>query len=161
MDIGVHIVDYLREIFGNPISVLAVMKKQFTTLRMKGEDVAIVTLEFRGGKLANILCTAGDTSYGFRWEKNFYGSLGALHIADSGKSRMDMSLYKNNVCVSSYNEEDWWEHANVGALHDIIDRIVAHEQPAVSLREAKGTIEVIQSAYKSALTGQKIELNFT
>ncbi len=158
MDVGVHIVDFLQELFGYPIAVTGVVKKNFTSLQTKGEDMSVVTLEFQSSIVVNIICSAADTSYGFRWEKHFYGSDGSLHLIDFGKPRMEMRLQKNQNLEKVEVENDWWDHANIGALNDCIERIIRGEQPAVSLQEAKNTLHVIKSAYKSAILGRKINL---
>ena len=157
-DVGVHIVDFLQDLFGPAKSVSALMDKKFTKLRTKGEDVSIVTLEFSRGIVANIICTAGDTSYGFRWEKHFYGSEGSLHLIDNGKAYMELSLQKNKKSKRIGVEKDWWERTNISALDDIIGRIVRHEAPAITLQDAKNTLEVIQGAYASVIKGKKVIL---
>lgn len=149
LDVGVHMLDYLQEVFGNPLSVTALTKNLFSSLPYKGEDVSVVTLEYKGGVIANIICSAGDSSYGFRWEKHFFGTGGSLHIDDIGKRQMNLTVRKNNHIVVSLYEKDWWERANTAALNDIINRIIAGEPPAISLDDAEKTLQVIHGAYKS------------
>lgn len=150
MDVGTHIVDYLDGLFGNPIEVSAVMENKFSLLPEKGEDMSVVTLTYPQRITASIVCLARDTSYGFRWEKHFYGSEGAIHVTDMGKARMDMDIVKNSHTVYSDAEKNWWEHANTEALHDIINRIVNDEPASVSLQETKRMINTVQAAYTSA-----------
>lgn len=149
MDVGVHMLDYLQELFGNPLSVTAMTKNMFSSLPTKGEDVSVVTLEYRGGIAVNIICTAGDSSYGFRWEKHFFGSEGSIHIDDTGKRRMNLMVRKNNRNEIQKQEKNWWEHANSAALNDIISRITRHEPPAISLGDAGKTLHAIRKAYAS------------
>ncbi len=158
MDIGVHIVDYLSELFGAPRAVYAVMNKNFTSLSQKGEDFATVTLEFPAQVVVQISCTAVDTSFGFRWEKHFYGSDASLHITDNGKTRMTMEVMRNKRRVNTYIEKDWWHAANNEAIQDIVTRLARHDPPAVTLGDAKSTLLAILGAYESAATGKKIEL---
>ncbi len=158
MDVGVHILDYLSEIFGNPISISAVMKKIISSAPGKSEDVAVVTLEFRLGIVASILCTAGDTSIGFGWEKHFYGSSGSLHLIDNGKQSSSLTLTRFHKVVQTDQEALWWELANRQALADITGRILRNEPPAVLLSQTKTLLKVIEGAYRSAKSGNKILL---
>ena len=158
MDVGVHILDYLSEIFGNPISISAVMKKIISSAPGKSEDVAVVTLEFRLGIVASILCTAGDTSIGFGWEKHFYGSSGSLHLIDNGKQSSSLTLTRSHKVVQTGQEALWWELANRQALADITGRILRNEPPAVLLSQTKTLLKVIEGAYRSAKSGNKIQL---
>lgn len=150
LDVGVHMLDFLQEIFGNPISVTATTKNLFSLLPFKGEDVSVVTLEYRGGVIANIICSAGDSSYGFRWEKHFFGTEGSLHIDDIGKRQMNLTLRKNNQIESRMQEKNWWEVANRAAITDIINRIINDEPPAISLHAAEKTLRAIHGAYESS-----------
>lgn len=150
MDVGIHIVDYLTDMFGFPLAVSAVMKHNFSYLKSKGEDLSVVTLEFAGNVTATIACTARDTSYGFRWEKHFYGSDGSVHLVDAGKLRMDMSVQKDRRVVLREKDMDWWEHANIDAINDVIDRIIRDEPAGMNLSEARRLVGVIQAAYTSA-----------
>ncbi len=158
MDVGVHMIDYLSEIFGAPVSVLGTMKKNFTPLPIKGEDFAVATIEFRNNITANIICTAVDSSYGFRWEKHYFGSDGSIHLIDNGKTNIELSLRKYGEVIFTETENDWWSHANVAALHDIVDRISRHEPPAVSLTEVKRTVLTIVKAYESSAVDKRMFL---
>lgn len=158
MDVGVHIIDYLQEIFGTPTSVCATVKKNFTPLNTKGEDLSVVTLEFRGGIVATISCSAVDTSYGFRWEKHFYGDEGSLHVLDNGKQKMELVTQQNSHEKNVETEKNWWELANIRAIHNCIDRIVAGDPPAISLSLARKTLQAVIGAYQSAKYGKRIYL---
>lgn len=158
MDIGVHIIDYLSELFGAPRAVFAVMKKNFTSLPQKGEDFATIILEFPAQVVVQISCTAVDTSFGFRWEKHFYGSDASIHITDNGKTRMTMEVMRNKRREDVRVEKNWWYAANYEALQDIVTRLAHHDPPAVTLEDAKSTLGAILGAYESAETGRKIVL---
>lgn len=158
MDVGVHMVDLLQWFFGNPISVCATVKKNFSSLPQKGEDLAVVTIEFPHNIVANIVCTSADSSYGFRWEKHFFGSEGSLHLEDDKKQLMSLTLRKERAEVTHISERDWWNLANRSALLDIIERVRVNKNPLVSLEDAGIAIRTICSAYDSARIGKKIQL---
>jgi predicted dehydrogenase len=146
------------ELFGDPLSVWATAKKNFSSLPTKGEDLTVTTIEFRQNIVASMICTAADSSYGFRWEKHIFGSEGSIHLTDDGKTHMELVLRKNGEVVVTETEDNWWDHANLGAITDIVDRIIRGEPPAVSLLEVKEAIQVITGAYQSAKLGKKIYL---
>ncbi len=159
MDVGVHLLDYLQELFGNPRSVTAMMQKQFSGHKTKGDDVTNVTYEYPGGLLAAVTCSAGDTSYGFRWEKQFFGRDGSLRIEDFGKTRMRLTLRKDACIVFEREEDDWWEHANRRAITDIVDRLIARNPPAIRLTDAARTIRAVRAAYDSADRGITVRID--
>lgn len=158
MDVGVHMIDFLTEIFGYPRSVSATMKKNFTLPDTKGEDLSVVVVEFRSNVTALILCTAADTSFDFRWEKHFFGQDGSLHVEDIGKKTMIMHMQKNGSSLPQQTEENWWDNANTTALADIITRIYCDEPPAISLDDSMSTLKTILCAYKSAHQGKKLNI---
>lgn len=158
MDVGIHMLDFLQELFGHPKSVTAIMKNAGRSLPAKGEDLSVVTLEYRGGIVVNIICTAGDSSYGFRWEKHFFGSEGSIHLDDTGKQRMNLLLRKNNRVHLQKHEVNWWVQANTSALNDIIGRIARSEPPAISLDDAGRTLRALRGAYISSAEHKTISL---
>lgn len=158
MDVGVHIVDYLSGMFGKPISVTAISKKNFVRLSDKGEDLMVATIEFLGGVTANITCIASDTSYGFRWEKHFFGSEGSLHMEDFGKREMKMKVQKDKKVQDEFVEANWWNQSNIGAIHDIVNRVLDNAPPAISFDESLSTMQTILGAYDSVKNGTKIYL---
>jgi len=158
IDAGVHVVDFLQDIFGNPKSVACECKQIFTKLRSKGEDLAMMNLEFPKNVMAEITCTSNDTSYGFRWEKHIFGSEGSLHIIDYGKNKNELVLYKDGNMVMKEIENDWWNQANKNNLNDIVNRIIYKKNPAVDLETAYLGLRTIFKAYESAKIGKRLKL---
>ncbi len=158
MDAGVHVVDFLQDIFGNPRSVSSECKQIFTKLKIKGEDLAMINLEFPNNVMAEITCTSNDTSYGFRWEKHIFGSEGSLHIIDYGKNKNELLLYKNGEVVMREDEDDWWNQANKNILNDIIGKIINKEKPTVDLNTAYIGLKTIIKAYESAKAGKRLKI---
>jgi len=158
MDAGVHVVDFLQDIFGNPKSVSCECKQIFTKLKSKGEDLAMVNVEFPNNVMAEITCTSNDTSYGFRWEKHIFGSEGSLHIIDYGKNKNELLLYKNGEVTMRESEDDWWNQANKNILDNIVDKIINKENPAVSLNTAYLGLKTILKAYESAKVGKRLKI---
>lgn len=158
MDAGVHVIDFLQDIFGNPMSVSSECKQVFTKLKTKGEDLAMINLEFPNNVMAEITCTSNDTSYGFRWEKHVFGSEGSLHIIDCGKDKNELLLYKNGKVVIRESEDDWWNQTNKNILNDIISKIINKEKPSVDLNTAYVGLKTIIKAYESAKAGKRIKI---
>lgn len=150
IDAGIHVVDFLQDIFGNPRAVMCECKKIFTKLKSKGEDLAIMNIEFPNKVVAEITCTSNDSSYGFRWEKHIFGSKGSVHIIDYGKKYNELLLYKDGTMVMKEIEDDWWNQANKNNLNDIINRIIDGKNPIVSLEAAYLGLKTILKAYASS-----------
>lgn len=155
LDAGIHMIDYLQYLFGDPVSVFANCKKNFTQLKTKSEDLAILNADLPNNITANIICTCSDTSFGFRWEKHFFGSKGSLHLIDYGKNRNELILIKNKEIQWKETENNWWYNANKKALNDIIGRIIKKQDPPISLNTAFIGLKTILSAYISSKDGVK------
>lgn len=156
IDTGFHMVDLLQYLFGSPISVYGVGKRNFSPFFRKGEDLSVTVLEYPHNMVATLTCTSADTSLGNRWEKRFFGSNGSIHIADHGRDKMISEFWKNDHVVRVEDERNWWDNANSSALNDCIDRIIADRPPAVSLAESRTVLQTILLAYQSSQEGKKL-----
>ncbi len=156
IDVGVHMLDLLIDMFGLPVATYAHTGRIQTTLPQKGEDFASAIVEFSNNLIANINCTENDTGYRFRWEVRFYGTQGVITVIDRGKEEKHLQLFSENVVRYEFVERNWWQEANIRALHDILDRIKDHREPLVSIVHARKVLLTILASYKAAKSGKRV-----
>ena len=177
---GVHLVDLLIELFGElPAAVYARHSAGFHT-QQDADPVHLVTLEFSGGRLAQItidrLCRAGTSYLELRADceqASLRASLGGRATVQLGKKRAraagvhvelglgglawaETGLRRRTLARASRD-------AGVDATAALTRRIVAALQrgvePPSSGREARDCLVVIEAAYESAATGRRVELD--
>jgi predicted dehydrogenase len=176
---GIHLVDYMMALFGEkPAAVSATI----STCGVRDEEsdaVALVTLEFSRGRLAQIvqnrLCK-GETQYfevrADTREASFRASFGGRARVSAGMLRSTKPHLRVEYGVAGLA---WKEvgHARtiIGknpkdpamvATRILIDRTVrafasGGEVPA-SARDGRDVLEVIAACYRAAETGQRVEL---
>jgi len=158
IDVGVHMLDLLQMMFGQPIATYAQTRKLLSPLPQKGEDFATAVIEFPHNLMVNLSCTENDTGYRFRWEMRLYGTDGIITIMDEGKEAKVLQLIKENRIISEFTERNWWIESNVRAIHDAINRIQTQRPPEVKLSHIRSVLHTIVQSYKSAQTGKRILL---
>lgn len=156
IDVGVHILDVLQVLFGNPKTTYGQSRKITSQLPQKGEDFASIMLEFPRNIVGVISCTQTDTGYRFRWEVRIYGTEGVMTIIDEGKEEKILRIYKDNVCTFEYKEEDWWTNSNIRALNEIAFQIHTLTPPTVSLKDSYEVLDTILNSYKSFKTHKPV-----
>jgi predicted dehydrogenase len=176
---GVHLVDLLLSIYGeSPTAVYARRSAGFHE-QEDADAIQLVTLEFPGGRLGQItidrLCPAGTryldvradceraslrASYGGRaivqmgmkraekpGAKLEFG-LGGLAWAEQGLSRTRLARVARDASVVGTTR----------LLEGLVGAIERGGEPLSSAREARDVLAVIDAAYESERTGERIEL---
>jgi predicted dehydrogenase len=177
---GVHLVDYLIALFGeNPRAVQA-WTSTCGVREGKTDAVAIVTLEFSDGRLANIvqnrLCK-GETQY---FEVRADASEASLRASFGGRARMLAGLFRSTrpSVRMEYGVSGiaWKERASkrtflarnpkdpgmIGTRHIIEKSLQAFREgssPPVDGRSARDGLEVIAACYRSAETGRRLAMD--
>jgi predicted dehydrogenase len=176
---GVHLVDLLLTIFGEqPLSVFAAHSAGYHDQR-DADAVHLVAVEFPEGRLGQItidrLCQAGTRYLEVRADcerASLRASLGGRATLRVGMKRAERPGARVEFGVGGLA---WAEvgarrtvlarasrHAGVRATAALLRRFVeataAGTEPPSSAREARNGLAVIDAAYRSAETGQRIEL---
>jgi scyllo-inositol 2-dehydrogenase (NADP+) len=176
---GVHLVDLLLHLYGElPEAVYARRSSGLDTSR-DADAIHLVTLEFPGSRLAQItidrLCRAGTRYIELRADCE-HASLRASHggriLLQAGIKRaerpgvrlafglggtawIERGLARKTIARNPRNP-------NVVATGSLFRKIAAAlaegREPPSSGREARDVLAVIDAAYRSAATGQRIEL---
>jgi len=176
---GVHLVDLLMLLFAEkPSAVYARHSSGFEEER-RADAIHLVTFEFSQGRLAQLtidrLCKAGTRYVEVRADCE-HASLRASHggraLVQLGKKRAEKTGVRidfgqgglawlergltRKALARSRRESAM--HATRELSRGIIAAFEAGREPPSSGREARDVLEVIEAAYRSADTGQRIEL---
>ena len=177
---GVHLVDFLMALFGEkPVAVSATTS---TCGVREGETdaVALVTLEFSRGRLAQIvqnrLCK-GETHY---FEVRAETSSSSLRASFGGRARVSAGLHRstkphlridygvsgmawrergNQRTLLARNPKDPGMLATRYLIEKTFRAIEAGTEPPASAQCGRDVLEVIVACYRSAATGERLVLD--
>jgi len=171
MDMGCHAVEFFRWMLGRPriTSVYAQMSTQVHADKTRGDDNAILILEFENG----VICMAEES-----WTKlggmddraEVHGSAGVayadlLHgnaIETYSRGGYDYAVEKAGTTRgwSFTIYEEAWNYGFHAEMAHFVDCVQNDKPPLVTGEDARVVLEVIFAAYESARTGRKVALPF-
>ena len=159
---GIHTIDLLQWIMADVVAISGKVKT--LTHDIQGEDVGVANLEFENGALGVI--TGSTSAYpGLKEELGIYGSRGSLElkgseivtweIRDEGSSVEELekggkSGASDPMDIDTQNHRRQWE--------EILKARKLGEKPPVKGKEARKSVEIINSIYESSKTGNRINL---
>ncbi|MEZ5071951.1 MAG: Gfo/Idh/MocA family oxidoreductase [Bacteroidales bacterium] len=171
MDMGCHAVQFFRWLNkNNPVkSVYAQMSTDVHTDKTKGDDNAILILEFENGVTA--MAEESWTKLGGMDDRaEIHGSEGVAY-ADvlQGNSIQTYSTKGVGYAVEKAGDtrgwsytmyEESWNYGFPQEFEHFVDCVKNDKEPLVTGEDGKATLEVIMAAYASAGSGKKIMLPF-
>ena len=171
MDMGCHAIEFFRWMLGRPPikSVYAQMSTQVHGAKTRGDDNAILILEFANGVIA--IAEESWTKLGGMDDRaEVHGSLGVayadlLHgnaIETYSARGYDYAVEKavsTQGCSFTIYEEAWNYGFHAEMAH-FVDCVQNDKPPLVTGEDARVVLEVIFAAYESARLGRKVELPF-
>jgi predicted dehydrogenase len=177
---GVHLVDLLMTFFGEtPDAVWAVHSSGLDPER-NADAIHLVTLEFPGRRLAQItidrLCPAATRYVEVRADcerESLRASLGGRALVRIGMKRAERTGVRfdfglggtawaergSSRTVLARSPRDAGVLGTARLLSGIVDAIREGREPPSSAREAREVLRVIEAAYKSAESGERVELS--
>ncbi|WP_242917942.1 Gfo/Idh/MocA family protein [Pontibacter liquoris] len=171
MDMGCHGIQFFRWLHpGVPItSVYAQMSTTVHQAKTKGDDNAIVILEFADGVVA-MMEESWTKLGGMDDRAEIHGSEGVAY-ADvlQGNSILTYSTKGvgyavekagNTVGWSFTMYEEMWNYGFPQEFEHFVDCVKNNRQPLVTGEDGKAVLEIIFAAYESAGTGRKVALPF-
>ncbi|MBV9671330.1 MAG: Gfo/Idh/MocA family oxidoreductase [Verrucomicrobia bacterium] len=169
IDTGAHFVYVLQHLFGAVVEVTA-MFGQSARGEMEGEETGIVLLHFAEGCIAEITISYSTRLPGWEigfpsgWDQTVYllGDKGAIRIS---LAQEKFWIYSKDVPLNG-ELQGWTLVQMPGSYARSYDREVASfvevltngGQPKVSGEDARRTLEVIESAHRSAQTRSSIAI---
>lgn len=171
MDMGCHAVEFFRWMLGRPPikSVYAQMSTQVHTDKTKGEDNAILIVEFENGVIG--LAEESWTKPGGMDDRaEVHGSKGVAY-ADllHGNALTAYSAGGYDYAVEKGGSTKGWSfpiyeeaynYGFHGEMAHFVDCVRLDLKPEVTGNDARVVLEVLFAAYESARTGRKVKLPF-
>lgn len=163
-DLGVHILDIARYLFGDVASLTA--RTQRINPRIRGEDTATMLLGHENG-----ITSVVDCSYWSKREKEAFpqtlvevdGSAGSLRLELDYKLTVT-SPKGTEVRDVSPTQLSWaerpWHNIQESVLliqKHWVDCLTNGKRPSTSGRDNLGTYSLVEGAYRSAATGQPVD----
>lgn len=171
MDMGCHAIQFFRWLNAkNPVkSVYAQMSTSVHTNKTKGEDNAILILEFENGVTA--LAEESWTKLGGMDDRaEIHGSEGVAYadvlqgnsIQTYSAKGVGYAVEKagNTVGWSFTMYEEIWNYGFPQEFEHFVDCVKNDKTPLVTGEDGRAVLEVILAAYESAGTGRKVNLPF-
>lgn len=171
MDMGCHAIEFFRWLNGRkPItSVYAQMNTSVHSSKTKGDDNAIIILEFENGVIG--LAEESWTKLGGMDDRaEIHGSEGVAYadvlqgnsIQTYSQKGVGYAVEKagNTVGWSYTMYEEIWNYGFPQEFAHFVDCVKNDKQPLVTGEDGRAVLEVIFAAYKSAGSGKKITLPF-
>jgi myo-inositol 2-dehydrogenase / D-chiro-inositol 1-dehydrogenase len=171
MDMGCHGIEFFRWMLDRPhiASVYAHMSTSVHGAKTKGDDNAILILEFDGGVTA--VAEESWTKLGGMDDRaEVHGSQGVAY-ADllQGNSILTYSAVGYDYAVEKAGSTKGWSFTMVEELWNygfpqefahFVDCVQHDKQPQVTGQDGRAVLEAIFAAYASAGAGRKIHLPF-
>ena len=171
MDMGCHAIEFFRWMLGRPKikSVYAQMSTNVHGAKTRGEDNAILILEFEGG--ATAIAEVSWTKLGGMDDRaEAHGSQGVAY-ADllHGNAIETYSAVGYDYAVEKAGStkgwsftiyEEAWNYGFHGEMAHFVDCVQNERKPLVSGEDGRAVLEAVFAAYESARTGRKVTLPF-
>lgn len=176
---GVHLVDLVVDMFGELPEAVYARHSPGLDLERHADAIHLVTLEFPGSRLAQVtidrLCKAGTRYIELRADCE-HASLRASHggrvLLQAGLKRAERPglrlLYGlggtawvergTRRKTIARSPRDPGVKATASLFRRIVAALEAGEEPPSSGREAREVLRVIEAAYRSAATGERVQI---
>jgi predicted dehydrogenase len=176
---GVHLVDFLMALFGEKPRAVSGTVSTCGVREGDTDAVALVTLEFSRGRLAQVvqnrLCK-GETQY---FEVRAETSTGSLRASFGGRARLTAGLHRstrphvrvdygvsgmawrevgNNRTLLARNPKEPGMIATRFVFEKTLAAFRSGGAPPASAQDARDVLEVIAACYHAAATGRRVRL---
>jgi myo-inositol 2-dehydrogenase/D-chiro-inositol 1-dehydrogenase len=172
MDMGCHAIEFFRWMLGRPAikSVYAQMSTQVHRAKTRGDDNAILILEFANGVIA--VAEESWTKLGGMDDRAEVYGTGGVAYADllHGNAIETYSAPGYDYAVEKAGStkgwsftiyEEAWNYGFHAEMAHFVDCVQNDKPPLVTGEDGRAVMEVLFAAYESARTGQKVMLPFT
>jgi predicted dehydrogenase len=171
MDMGCHAIEFFRWMLGRPRirSVYAQMSTQVHGARTKGDDNAILIVEFENGVIG-VAEESWTKPGGMDDRAEVHGSEGVayadlLHgnaIETYSRRGYDYAVEKAGATQgwSFTIYEEAWNYGFHQEMAHFVDCVRFDRQPLVTGEDGRAVLEALFAAYESAGTGRKVPLPF-
>jgi predicted dehydrogenase len=159
---GIHGVDLLRFLCGDIKTVHACKKTLLH--QIEGEDTLCADFEFKNGGLG--VLTATTSSYpGQPRRIEICGTQGSMTLEESALTRLETTgahaVPKTKTTAPANTSRDPFAFditLHIKQLEQFTRSIIEGSTPALGVREAAGTLDIIFAIYESAACGRIVEM---
>lgn len=170
MNQGIHSVDLLQWYMG-PVKKVQAFRANRKHKEIAVEDTVVASLEFENGALGNITCSTaifpGELK---RIEIN--GTAGTAVLQESNLVRWELQeMTAADEAIREQSKQSGLSHGGGASnpadisfkghqlqIEDLIHAINTNGTPLVDGREGRKAVEIVLAVYRSAATGQPVEL---
>jgi predicted dehydrogenase len=169
MNQAIHSVDLLTWLMG-PVMEVRALTATLAHERIDVEDAAIATLRFANGALG-VIEAATAVYPGYLKRIEVHGTAGSavleeedLKVWDFAKPRKEDTVIRDAMANSqstgggASDPTAIGHHGHTRELQDFVDAIRKHRRPVVDGHEGRRSVEIIVAIYKSAETGNAVQL---
>ena len=173
MDMGCHAFEYFRWMLGKerrPISVYADMGTFVHSGKTKGDDDAVIIVEFEGG-VRGVAEESWAKPGGMDDRAEIYGSQGVIfcdllrgssfHTYSSVGYGYAVEKAAATTGWSFTMYEELWNYGFPQEMAHFIDCVADGTAPLETGEDGRAVMEMVWAAYESAGTGRKVALPFT
>jgi predicted dehydrogenase len=159
IDGGYHPLYVLLHLFGRPRAVTAMCRSARIHVEGKGEDTAIVALDFGEGALGNLVVTFADNAERYRAERRVACEQGVLLIRDQPEDEVPLALLQGEefIPIPVRNPLYVAPFAVEAMIEDLFNAIVTEREPLATAQLAHDTLRVVLAAYESEREGRRVE----
>jgi 1,5-anhydro-D-fructose reductase (1,5-anhydro-D-mannitol-forming) len=156
MEVNAHEIDFMCDLLGEPRRVYAIMER-FLETRTDYANLAYVSVQFASGALgmlhASQIAALGDLS------GKVEGEAGSIFYQDgfSGNGRITEALHDGQPTVTRVGDLTY-EPPVQAELRAFVESIAAGTPSPVTGAEGRRAVAVAVAAYRSAETGQAVEV---
>jgi D-apiose dehydrogenase len=163
-DLGIHVLDVARFIFGDVANISARIKR--VNPKIKGEDVATALLDHGGGVTSIV-----DCSYASLLEKELFpqtlievdGTEGSIRLEAYYKIKITTQNGTRHIDASPpllpWASQPWHNIQESVALiqQHWVDALMSKTEPMTSGRDNLKTLALVEAVYQSAATGRTVD----
>lgn len=177
---GVHLVDFLLALFQErPVAVSAIVSSGYQR-RQEGDAIVVATLEFSGGRLAQLLqhrLCKGETQY---FDVRADTPEASLRASFGGRARLTTGLYRSTRphlrlelgvsgiawqevghqrTILARNPKRPEQVATRALFEKTLDAFHDGRRPPASAEDGRDAIEVVAACYHAAATGRRVSFD--
>jgi UDP-N-acetyl-2-amino-2-deoxyglucuronate dehydrogenase len=130
--------------------------------RIEAEDTIVVNLHYRNGALGSINVTTLTYPRNLEGSLTILGEKGTVRIGGTSLNRIDQWDFADKHPMddelesTATNPTSVYGFGHLDFYHHIVDVLDGKAEKLVSGREGRKTVEIIEAAYQSALSGGQV-----
>lgn len=161
-DAGVHRFYMAREIMGDPVAITAMT--DVATPGIESEGTSVVVIDFGDGRFGVIDANYMNPPKTFDDRIEVAGDSGLIALAGCEAA---FERFTTDPALRLWTDGAWstvetpamdWSGSVQAAVRDFVDAVGDGRRPKVSGEDGRMVVAMIQAAYESARTGQRVEL---